>query len=272
MLEFGELRALLHSSPSPHVWTQLCALLSSAPHHDIERHLPYIHSHLQSWPDELRQADASWFTSSLQLWFCLSTRLNLHLLYTGPGLAGKRTNLRQLHDHCFPSSTKVIHTTPSPCDGLTCIQLQIHTPWTMPDSSCFIHLFLHSHTGHRFLTESMWQQNLPPLMDAIVFVADSQPERASANLHMLEFVERQCETSRQHRQPVPLLIQLNKYDLHSEVATPTTQKFNNKIKHLKTVTAQANQRPHDVFCTLQTCVQRLTQQRFSQGCPFEPHQ
>lgn len=58
---FGELRSLLQQKPSADAWEQLCHFISEWSAEGFEHDtLPYVLSHLASWPDELRTTPLRW--------------------------------------------------------------------------------------------------------------------------------------------------------------------------------------------------------------------
>jgi hypothetical protein len=59
---FGELRSLLATQPSPHVWDALCDLLDRTPHDELlHLAIPYAEDHLNNrWPDHLRACPTRW--------------------------------------------------------------------------------------------------------------------------------------------------------------------------------------------------------------------
>lgn len=58
---FGELRSLLQQKPSPEAWEQLCHFISEWSAEGFEHDtLPYVQSHLASWPAELRTTPLRW--------------------------------------------------------------------------------------------------------------------------------------------------------------------------------------------------------------------
>lgn len=61
---FGELRSLLHETPTPAAWDSLCALLDPWPLHELtQQALPYAIDHLKGWPDALRICPPQWVAS-----------------------------------------------------------------------------------------------------------------------------------------------------------------------------------------------------------------
>jgi len=58
---FGDIRSILQQAPSEARWTRLCGLLEVSSDHELtERIVPYVESHTQSWPHELRVCPTRW--------------------------------------------------------------------------------------------------------------------------------------------------------------------------------------------------------------------
>ena len=59
---FGDVRSALDAPPTPRNWDALCDVLAPVPASDAfaERLAPYLHAHLDAWPDHIRCAPRQW--------------------------------------------------------------------------------------------------------------------------------------------------------------------------------------------------------------------
>lgn len=179
--------------------------------------------------------------------------LALKIVYYGPGLSGKTTNIEQLHKR-FPSdkrgelvqlATETERTLffdyfPAEVGTLSGFTLKADL-FTVPGQSFY-------HTTRRVVLEGV---------DGIVFVADSDPRREEANLASMENMVANLATYGTKLESVPLVMQWNKRDLKSAMPIKLMQKLLNPL-NAPSVEASA-QTGEGVFETQERVLQLVLQ-------------
>ncbi|MCK4412938.1 MAG: gliding-motility protein MglA [Candidatus Eisenbacteria sp.] len=140
--------------------------------------------------------------------------LHCKIVYYGPGLGGKTTNLRQLFDHLPPARR----------GELTCLD-------TVGERTLFFDLLPIELGRVRGLTTRIHLYTVPGQprynasrrivlqgVDGVVFVADSDPRRFFANRHSLDNLRENLACQGRSRAAVPLVFQYNKRDLPGAVS------------------------------------------------------
>jgi len=137
-----------------------------------------------------------------------SREIDCKLVYCGPGLSGKTTNVKFIHGQ-VPS-----------CDRGKLISLATGNERTLffdflPVNSGVIHgfkvrLHLYSVPGQAMYSDS--RRLILQGVDGIVFVADSQKARMEANVQSLRDLRENLRAS--NRRGVNLVLQCNKRDMH----------------------------------------------------------
>lgn len=135
--------------------------------------------------------------------------LALKIVYYGPGLSGKTTNLEQLHSS-FPNDkrgdlvkldteterTLFFDYFPAEIGTLSGFTLKADL-FTVPGQSFY-------HTTRRVVLDGA---------DGVVFVADSDPRREEANIASMESLVSNVESYGRTMDDLPLVLQWNKRDL-----------------------------------------------------------
>jgi signal recognition particle receptor subunit beta len=135
--------------------------------------------------------------------------LNLKVVYYGPALSGKTTNLEQIHARVDPQH----------CSEL--VSLKTHEDRTLFFD--FLQLELGKISG---LQPKIYLYTVPGQIyyetsrklvlrgaDGVVFVADSAPDRLQANQTSWSDLQKHLEAFGQSLKNIPLVIQCNKQDL-----------------------------------------------------------
>jgi serine/threonine protein kinase/signal recognition particle receptor subunit beta len=152
--------------------------------------------------------------------------LTCKLVFSGPGLSGKTTNLEQIYSQAAPAQRgeltsiathgdRTIFYDYMPLDlgkvgGLT-TRLQLYTVPGQPYYAATRKLIL---VG----------------VDGIVFVADSQAERLRENARALEELEQQLREMNRDLRDVPLIFQWNKRDLPNAVQAAELERLLNRYR------------------------------------------
>jgi len=135
--------------------------------------------------------------------------IHFRVIYYGPGLCGKTTNLRSLHKK-----------TPADARGRL-IELMTETDRTLFFD--FMPLELGTIRGFRLRShvystpgQFFYQASRALILrsaDVVVFVADSQPSRSEANLESLEDLHSNLRALGFAEREVPMVLQYNKRDI-----------------------------------------------------------
>lgn len=142
-----------------------------------------------------------------------SREVNCKVVYCGPGLAGKTTNLQHVHAKVDPATRgKLISLTAGRDRTLFFDFLPVELGNVRGFKTRF-HLF--TVPGQTFYNQS--RKLILRNADGLVFVADSQIERLEANLESLESLDAVLTEQGQTLSGMPLGIQYNKRDLQNIV-------------------------------------------------------
>jgi hypothetical protein len=138
-----------------------------------------------------------------------SNTLTIKIVYYGPGLSGKTTNLRYIFENMDPSSR----------GELVCLETEAERTYffdLLPIKAGYIGFFkvsfqLMTVPGQVYYEAS--RKNVLIGTDGIVFVADSQVPLLDANLESLESLRRNFQEQKLDLAAIPLVYQFNKRDL-----------------------------------------------------------
>ncbi len=143
--------------------------------------------------------------------------LNLKIVYYGPALSGKTTNLEQIHDKVDPKRRSEL------------VSLKTHEDRTLYFD--FLQLELGKISG---LTPKIHLYTVPGQTyyeasrklvlrgaDGVVFVADSARHRLNDNLESLKNMEAHLSSFNMSLATLPVVIQFNKQDLPEALPGPT---------------------------------------------------
>ena len=135
--------------------------------------------------------------------------VHLKLVYFGPGLAGKTTNLQYVFARTDPARRTEMRSRATETERLLWFGL---TPHTLPPVfGKQVRVFLYTVPGAVFYDES--RRTLLEGADGVVFVADTQVERIEANLESLAQLEELLAGLGRDLTELPFVIQYNKRDL-----------------------------------------------------------
>ncbi len=137
------------------------------------------------------------------------------IVYCGPALSGKTTNLRILHDIVPKIQRGDLHVLDTANDRTLFFD---YIPMELGDIAGFVARFkLFTVPGQRVYAET--RREVLKGADAVVFVADSQPDREEANVESLADLEANLRANGMELRAVPFVIQLNKRD-HAQARDP----------------------------------------------------
>jgi signal recognition particle receptor subunit beta len=131
------------------------------------------------------------------------------IVYYGPGLGGKTTNLKYIFDHTSPSSRGELVTLNTQGDRTLFFDVLPLNLGTIKGYR--IRFQLYTVPGQVFYSES--RKIILRGVDGIVFVADSQRERMDANVESIEDLQENLRQYNYSFANIPYVLQLNKRDL-----------------------------------------------------------
>ncbi len=135
------------------------------------------------------------------------------IVYYGPGLGGKTTNLRYIYEHTTPTSRGELITLDTQGDRTLYFDILPVNLGTIKGYR--VRFQLYTVPGQVFYSES--RKIILRGVDGIVFVADSQVERMDANLESLEDLQENLREYDYSFEDMPYVLQLNKRDLKNIV-------------------------------------------------------
>ena len=140
-----------------------------------------------------------------------SREINCKIVYYGPGLCGKTTNLQYIYDSTSPQAKGKLISLATETDRTLFFDFMPLELGTVRGFKTRFHLY--TVPGQVYYDAS--RKLILKGVDGIVFVADSQEERMDANIESLENLQENMQTQGYDLMQVPYVLQLNKRDLPS---------------------------------------------------------
>jgi signal recognition particle receptor subunit beta len=138
-----------------------------------------------------------------------SKEINCKIVYYGPGLCGKTTNLQFIYNRTKPDSKGKMISLATETERTLFFDF---LPLSLGEIRGFRTRFhLYTVPGQVFYDAS--RKLILKGVDGIVFVADSQKEREEANLESMDNLRANLEEQGMNLDKIPLVIQYNKRDL-----------------------------------------------------------
>ncbi|HEY0656855.1 MAG TPA: GTPase domain-containing protein [Pyrinomonadaceae bacterium] len=144
-----------------------------------------------------------------------SREINCKIVYYGPGLCGKTTNLQYIYDSTAPAAKGKLISLATETDRTLFFDFMPLELGTVRGFKTRFHLY--TVPGQVYYDAS--RKLILKGVDGIVFVADSQEERMDANIESLYNLEENLQTQGYNLMELPYVLQLNKRDLPSVVPT-----------------------------------------------------
>jgi len=144
-----------------------------------------------------------------------SREINCKIVYYGPGLCGKTTNLQHIFDSTAPQSRGKLISLATETDRtlfFDFMPLELGT-----DRGFKTRFHLYTVPGQVFYDAS--RKLILKGVDGVVFVADSQEERMDANVESLHNLEENLRAQGYDLMTMPYVLQLNKRDLPNIIPT-----------------------------------------------------
>ncbi|OGB95720.1 MAG: gliding-motility protein MglA [candidate division NC10 bacterium RBG_16_65_8] len=145
--------------------------------------------------------------------------INCKLVYYGPGLGGKTTNLQQIYARIDPKAKGKLISLATKAERTLFFDFLPLDLGTVRGFKTRFHLY--TVPGQVFYDAS--RKLILKGADGVVFVADSQIERMEANLESLENLEENLADQGQSLDAMPHVMQYNKRDLPNVVSMPELQ-------------------------------------------------
>ena len=149
-----------------------------------------------------------------------SREINCKLVYYGPGLGGKTTNLEYIYEKVAPSSKGKMISLATETDRTLFFDFLPLDLGSVRGFKTRIHLY--TVPGQVFYDAS--RKLILRGVDGIVFVADSQQERMDANHEALDNLMDNLKEHGYDFQKIPYVLQLNKRDLPNILPVETLTK------------------------------------------------
>jgi mutual gliding-motility protein MglA len=138
-----------------------------------------------------------------------SREINLKIVYYGPGLCGKTTNLQYIYQRTAPDAKGKMISLATETERTLFFDF---LPLSLGEIKGFKTRFhLYTVPGQVFYDAS--RKLILKGVDGVVFVADSQAERLDANVESLENLQDNLEEYGYKLEKLPYVIQYNKRDL-----------------------------------------------------------
>ncbi|MCP9494231.1 MAG: GTPase domain-containing protein [Pyrinomonadaceae bacterium MAG19_C2-C3] len=138
-----------------------------------------------------------------------SREINCKIVYYGPGLCGKTTNLQHIYDSTAAQTRGKLISLATETDRTLFFDFMPLELGTVRGFKTRFHLY--TVPGQVFYDAS--RKLILKGVDGVVFVADSQEERMDANIEALYNLEENLGTHGYDLQKLPYVLQLNKRDL-----------------------------------------------------------
>ena len=138
-----------------------------------------------------------------------SREINCKIVYYGPGLCGKTTNLQYIYDSTAPTSKGKLISLATETDRTLFFDFMPLELGTVRGFKTRFHLY--TVPGQVFYDAS--RKLILKGVDGVVFVADSQDERMDANIESLYNLEENLQANGYDLSKIPYVLQLNKRDL-----------------------------------------------------------
>ena len=138
-----------------------------------------------------------------------SREINCKIVYYGPGLCGKTTNLQYIYDSTAPQAKGTLISLATETDRTLFFDFMPLELGTVRGFKTRFHLY--TVPGQVYYDAS--RKLILKGVDGVVFVADSQEERMDANIESLYNLEENLKSQGYDLMNIPYVLQLNKRDL-----------------------------------------------------------
>ncbi len=181
-----------------------------------------------------------------------SREINCKIVYYGPGLGGKTTNIKYIYTKLNPEIKGKLISLATELDRTLFFDFLPVDLGTIKGFKTRFHLY--TVPGQVFYNAS--RKLILKGVDGIIFVADSQIERFDENIESFQNMEDNLKTYNISIEKIPLIIQYNKRDLPNITSVEELQKVlnaQNKYPYFEAVAVQGI----GVFETLKEVCKRV---------------
>ncbi len=180
--------------------------------------------------------------------------VNCKIVYYGPGLCGKTTNLQYIYEKTSPNNKGKMISLATETDRTLFFDF---LPLNLGSiRSLKVRFHLYTVPGQVFYNAS--RKLILKGIDGVIFVADSQEARLDANLESIDNLDKNLKEQGFDIQKIPYVLQLNKRDLPT--AMPTEEMIQElRIKDEPVFEAVAP-KGVGVYDTLKACAKQVLQE------------
>ncbi|HEY8152256.1 MAG TPA: ADP-ribosylation factor-like protein [Vicinamibacteria bacterium] len=150
-----------------------------------------------------------------------SREINCKIVYYGPGLCGKTTNLQYIFDKTNPAAKGKLISLATETDRTLFFDFLPLELGTVRGFKTRFHLY--TVPGQVFYDAS--RKLILKGVDGVIFVADSQVERMDANVEAIENLKTNLKTQGYDLSAIPYVLQLNKRDLPNVASVDEMKKL-----------------------------------------------
>lgn len=149
-----------------------------------------------------------------------SREINCKIVYYGPGLGGKTTNLQYIYERTNPNLKGKLISLATETDRTLFFDFMPLDLGTIKGFKTRLHLY--TVPGQVFYNAS--RKLILKGVDGIIMVSDSQVERMDANLESLDNLKENLKEHGYDLMQIPYVLQLNKRDLNNIVSVEEMKK------------------------------------------------
>jgi signal recognition particle receptor subunit beta len=149
-----------------------------------------------------------------------SREINCKIVYYGPGLGGKTTNLQYIYERTNPNLKGKLISLATETDRTLFFDFMPLDLGTIKGFKTRLHLY--TVPGQVFYNAS--RKLILKGVDGIIMVSDSQVERMDANLESLDNLKENLREHGYDLMQIPYVLQLNKRDLNNIVSVEEMKK------------------------------------------------
>src|SRR3989337_1045884 len=149
-----------------------------------------------------------------------SREINCKIVYYGPGLCGKTTNIQYIYEKTNPNAKGKLISLATETDRTLFFDFLPLDLGTIRGFRTRFHLY--TVPGQVFYDAS--RKLILKGVDGVIFVADSQEARMEANIESMRTLQANLKTQGYDIQKIPYVLQLNKRDLPGAVSVESMLK------------------------------------------------
>ena len=182
-----------------------------------------------------------------------SKEIQFKIVYYGPALGGKTTNLIYIHSRISPAHRGDLVSLATAADRTLFFDFLPLTALTLQGFRTKFQLY----TVPGQVIYNSTRQLVLRSVDGVVFVADSQWDKMEENVASFRNLEENLQKQKLLLEEVPIVLQFNKRDLHNVAPTNYLEYLlNNRKRRVQSFESVASTGIH-VFSTLDAVTQRL---------------